>query len=161
MVAGSLDLYNLAGAQYRWTGKVITHPNYNARTAENDIALIKVTSPFSSTNKVRPLTIAQFTSDTAGQLMQASGFGTTGKNELCLLITIVRCIKRRFNRFRMYLVESDRKSLPFFSVSRHNSPAKLHGVVSWGYGCGSSHNPGVYTRVASYYTWITNTIRDN
>ena len=31
---------------------------------------------------------------------------------------------------------------------------KLAGVTSWGYGCGISGSPGVYTKVANYIDWI-------
>ena len=30
----------------------------------------------------------------------------------------------------------------------------LAGVTSWGYGCGVSGSPGVYTKVANYIDWI-------
>lgn len=34
------------------------------------------------------------------------------------------------------------------------------GVVSTGYGCGSSQYPGIYTNVSQYLTWITEEIYD-
>ena len=46
---------------------------------------------------------------------------------------------------------------PLVSGVRGNP--KLVGVVSWGRGCARPNSPGVYTRVASYYPWIMETMR--
>ena len=39
-----------------------------------------------------------------------------------------------------------------------NGKHVLHGVVSWGIGCGKKHKPGVYTNVKEYLPWIEETI---
>ena len=32
------------------------------------------------------------------------------------------------------------------------------GITSWGFGCGQKQSPGVYTNVAKFNRWISNTI---
>lgn len=35
---------------------------------------------------------------------------------------------------------------------------KLHGIISWGRGCGSPSSPGVGTRITFYRKWITSKV---
>jgi len=44
---------------------------------------------------------------------------------------------------------------PLFQVDANNSRViSIAGITSWGIGCGSALNPGIYTNVASYTDWI-------
>lgn len=38
---------------------------------------------------------------------------------------------------------------------------QLHGITSWGDGCGEKGKPGVYTRVSAFSDWILAEIQSN
>ena len=47
---------------------------------------------------------------------------------------------------------------PLVIENPENGKWYLHGVTSWGYGCGGG---GMYTRVSAFYTWIQRVIAAN
>uniref|UniRef100_A0A8C8RUN3 Peptidase S1 domain-containing protein n=1 Tax=Pelusios castaneus TaxID=367368 RepID=A0A8C8RUN3_9SAUR len=75
-----LGLYNLRqpdeSEQRRTVSKLIPHPNYNSRTRDSDIMLIKLTTPVQFNNNVYPIALARSTAS-PGTICLVSGWGTT------------------------------------------------------------------------------------
>ena len=59
--------------------KTIVHPKYNKKTLNNDIALIKLSSPisFPSNNKIAPVCLPESGNDFTGEDAIVTGWGTT------------------------------------------------------------------------------------
>ena len=47
---------------------------------------------------------------------------------------------------------------PLMNIDSETSNTVLRGIVSWGIGCARKDNPGIYTNVFNYLTWIENQI---
>jgi len=58
---------------------MIKHPDYNDRTSENDIGLVKLTSP-ADISLYTPVCLPQTGSDFTGQTATLTGWGSTGAN---------------------------------------------------------------------------------
>ncbi|XP_014668923.1 PREDICTED: trypsin alpha-3-like [Priapulus caudatus] len=134
-----------------------------------------VTPPFNiPTDRVQPLYRSTDLEITSGTLMQASGFGTTSSGGYLSYrlryVNIPRvsradCVaaygESEIKKGMLCAGEAGIDSCQGDSGGPLECSGRLCGVVSWGYGCGSASYPGVYTRVASFNTWITNTIANN
>uniref|UniRef100_A0A8C8VIK0 Peptidase S1 domain-containing protein n=1 Tax=Pelusios castaneus TaxID=367368 RepID=A0A8C8VIK0_9SAUR len=75
-----LGEYNLRqpdeSEQRKTAAKLIPHPNYNPSTKDNDIMLIKLTTPVQFNNNVYPIALARSTAS-PGTICLVSGWGTT------------------------------------------------------------------------------------
>ncbi|XP_025234274.1 trypsin-1-like isoform X1 [Theropithecus gelada] len=161
--------------QFINAAKIIRHPSYNRNTLDNDILLIKLSSPAVINARVSTISLPT-APPAAGAKALISGWGNTLSSgadypdELqCLeapVLTQAKCEasypgRITSNMFCAGFLEGGKDSCQGDSGGPVVSKGQLQGVVSWGDGCAQKNKPGVYTKVYNYLTWIKNTIAAN
>ncbi|XP_070826706.1 transmembrane protease serine 13a [Chaetodon trifascialis] len=155
---------------------ILLNENYNSRTNDQDVALLKLTSPVVFDDKVQPACLP--TNDQQfpqGTKCWTSGFGTTEEGSDIvskdLMEVTVDIIGREVcNSPRVYggsvtnnmlcagHLDGGKDSCQGDSggplVCQGESRWYLVGITSWGAGCGKRNKPGVYTKVSSVLPWI-------
>ncbi|TKS79927.1 Serine protease 56 [Collichthys lucidus] len=164
--------------------RIIPHPKFNPKTFNNDIALVELTSPVVLSNRVTPVCLPSSMEPPTGSPCLVAGWGSLyeGKWEMidilmAHLLTVVMEAKVPL------LPQSTCKSAlgkelvtntmlcagylsggidscqgdsggPLIYQDRISGRFQLHGITSWGDGCGEKGKPGVYTRVSAFSDWI-------
>ncbi|XP_008284080.1 trypsin-3-like [Stegastes partitus] len=160
--------------QYIMSAEFIRHPDYDSRTQDSDIMLIKLSKPATLNTFVRPAVLpSECASD--GTMCQVSGWGSIRPSDdgsryphelQCLEVPLLSddtC----FNAYPFQITENmicagylegGKDSCQGDSGGPLVCAGELHGVVSWGHGCALRKKPGVYTKVCNYLSWIKNTM---
>ncbi|XP_038615396.1 cationic trypsin-3-like isoform X2 [Tachyglossus aculeatus] len=161
--------------QFIDSSKVIRHPNYDSWILDNDIMLIKLSTPATLNNRVASVSLPS-SCVTAGTTCLISGWGNTlssGSNYPSLLqcldapvLTDTACRNAypgeiTGNMVCLGFLEGGKDSCQGDSGGPVVCNGQLQGIVSWGYGCAQKGRPGVYTKVCNYVSWIRNTISSN
>ncbi|KAI4589605.1 hypothetical protein MJG53_000654 [Ovis ammon polii x Ovis aries] len=167
------------GSGYR-VAKVISHPNYDSKTKNNDIALMKLQKPLTFNDKVKPVCLPN-----PGMMLEPtqscwiSGWGATyekGKTSDDLNAAKVHLIEpRKCNSKYMYdnlitpamicagylrgTVDSCQGDSGGPLVTLKSSVWWLIGDTSWGSGCAKAYRPGVYGNVTVFTDWIYRQMR--
>jgi len=160
--------------------QIVMHPDYDSRTFENDIALVRVQSTIAFNIDVQPVCGPEQTDNFQYRLSYCSGWGTTSSGGSCCPQTL-RYVSLNIttNAFCDAAYTSDTISADMICASDNiggterdscqgdsggplvvkdaNGQFSLAGVVSWGIGCASSY-PGVYSRVSHFHDWILQVI---
>ncbi|XP_042224071.1 trypsin alpha-3-like [Homarus americanus] len=161
----------------RSVSKIINHQNYQPGDEINDIALLKLSSPVTVGDIVLPVCLPPLSPTYAGKTATVTGWGTTSSGgtsadtlrEVKLKVLSNGGCKKSYG-------ESIKKTMLCAGSAGKDScqgdsggPLVFKdgggnydqiGVVSWGFGCGDSGYPGVYTRVNKYLKWIKSNTAD-
>ncbi|KAF7474227.1 hypothetical protein GHT09_015063 [Marmota monax] len=154
---GEHDIDILEGdEQFIQAAKIIRHPNFNKDTLNNDIMLIKLTSPATISARVSTVSLPTSCPSTGTQCL-VSGWGNTlsfGVKYPSLLQCLDAPVLSDTACHNSYPGKGD-------SGGPVVCNGELHGIVSWGLGCALKGKPGVYTKVCNYLDWIQETIAAN
>ncbi|XP_029382869.1 transmembrane protease serine 9-like [Echeneis naucrates] len=160
--------------------RIIIHPNYNRETNDNDIALLRLSSPVEFTDFIRPVCLAASGSVfNNGTDSWVTGWGTVQEgeplpfpatlqevevpvlgNRQCNCLNGVGTVTD--NMICAGLLAGGKDSCQGDSggpmVSKQGPVWVQSGIVSFGFGCARPNLPGVYSRVSSYQSWIDSLI---
>ncbi|XP_039897566.1 transmembrane protease serine 9-like isoform X1 [Simochromis diagramma] len=164
----------------RTVTQIIKHPNYNSGTDDNDICLLRLSSPVTFNNYISPVCLAA--SDSifySGVNSWVTGWGNIGsgvslpspQNLMEVQVPVVgnrQCNcnygvgRITDNMICAGLRAGGKDSCQGDSggpmVIKQNGRWIQAGVVSFGKGCARPNFPGVYTSVSQYQTWINSQI---
>ncbi|KAK5868980.1 hypothetical protein PBY51_009946 [Eleginops maclovinus] len=153
--------------------RIISHPNYNAYTFDNDIALMELDSPVTYSDYIQPICLpsSQHNFPTASTVW-ITGWGATREGGFAATIlqkAQVRIINPSVCNdlmagqitSRMFCagvltggVDACQGDSGGPLTSPSGSRNFLAGVVSWGDGCARRNKPGIYTTVTKFRGWI-------
>ncbi|KAF7198713.1 trypsin-3-like [Nothobranchius furzeri] len=160
--------------QHIMSAEFIHHPDYNPRTQDSDIMLIRLSRTATLNSFVRPVALPSKCAS-AGSRCLVSGWGNIRPSDdasrypdklQCLDIPVLSddtC----FNSYPFQItdnmicagfLEGGKDSCQGDSGGPLVCDGELQGVVSWGKGCALKNKPGVYTKVCNYVSWIKTTM---
>ncbi|CAL8305250.1 unnamed protein product [Merluccius merluccius] len=163
--------------------EIIIHPEYNFFSGDNDICLLRLSSPVEFTNYIMPVCLAaQSSTIHAGTVSWVTGWGNINVGvplpspqnlqEVDVPVAGNRQCHCNYgegtitdNMICAGLSIGGKDSCQGDSggplVSKQGNQWILIGVVSFGVGCAEAEFPGVYARVSPYNEWINSHITDN
>ncbi|XP_066579276.1 serine protease 53 [Amia ocellicauda] len=169
--------------QSRGVQKIIIHPNYDSYTNDNDLALLRLSSPVSFTNYITPICLPSKNSTFYNSTdCWVTGWGDTaegvalGGNQTLQEVEVPIIGNRKCNC--LYGVDTITKNMVCAGllaggkdacqgdsggplVCKQGTAWVQAGIVSFGEGCAQPNLPGVYTRVSQYQDWINGQVGSN
>jgi len=170
-----------SGTHESEVARVVRHKGFSQQTLHWDVAIITMKTPAPSNNpKIRPVCLDTGSQQYAGETATVTGWGSLMENgpqpeelmEVTVKIWNNGDCKSTYGPnapggIEPYMLCAGKKGKDSCSgdsggpmVKGKGSTWAQIGIVSWGIGCGKSHYPGVYTRVAAVQDWIQKIIKD-
>jgi secreted trypsin-like serine protease len=153
---------------------VVIHESYSTSTLNNDVAVIRLSTPFTFTRQVSAVCLpTQTTELNSGELVHITGWGAV-ENTCCStvlkqvqvpIISRSRCNQADYYNGaitnNMICAGLDQGGLDSCQgdsggplVIKKNNKWEQFGIVSWGSGCADPKKPGVYSNVLTLEAWI-------
>ncbi|XP_050693131.1 trypsin II-P29-like [Eriocheir sinensis] len=170
-------LTNENSRQVRKIGSVWSHPDFNRRTFNNDVGLVKLNNPVEFTKEVRPACIPDVANQEtyAGMTGIVAGWGRTSEygnasdavREVTVpIITNEECKTKNYKpndiTDNMICAGHDAGKIDACQgdsggplMLKNGNKIEIIGIVSWGEGCARALYPGVYSRLSRYMDLIT------
>ncbi|XP_008291365.1 trypsin [Stegastes partitus] len=147
--------------------------NYNYKTFNNDIMLIKLSRPAVLNAKVQPVQLPdQYTPPIRG-MCRVSGWGVTRVYSYYLspvlravdVSEIPNCYWYYWGRITPNMLcagsrYGGKDSCQGDSGGPLVCSGYFEGIVSWGIGCANAYFPGVYTKMRNYVDWINGIVNE-
>jgi trypsin len=168
-----------SGGKLFEVANVTQHPDHDAKTIENDIAVLLLKESLVFGPSISPVELPSSDEDTpeAGTNCSVTGWGSTshgGSPPANILVTYVdiieheRCVKE-YSAGSHHVDDSmicagvlaggkDACQGDSGGPLVDQNSRKQVGIVSWGFECGRHAHHGVYTSTASYLAWIQEAI---
>ncbi|XP_059482715.1 trypsin 5G1-like [Neocloeon triangulifer] len=155
--------------------QIHVHKQYNAQTHVNDIALLKLRKPVKFNEGIQPACLpSSATLDPPARMGEIAGWGRTmekGMGSDRILRVEVPLLSQKECRMMMIGPEKitdemlcagaknkdscqDDSGGPLIVQNPKKGKHEVHGIISWGYGCGREGFPGIYARVSKFIDWL-------
>lgn len=165
-----------------WATAIFVHGEYNQYSNENDLALVQLVTPVKKNDATAIVPLVdgdQLALAAAGKIATVTGWGTTdegGSTSRVLMEVAVPIVSNEACNGAYGTIKDTMVCAGYaeggMDACQGDSGGPLvvpddagnwylAGVVSFGYGCARAEFYGVYTRVSSYVTWISETMAAN
>uniref|UniRef100_A0A3P9J6M4 Peptidase S1 domain-containing protein n=1 Tax=Oryzias latipes TaxID=8090 RepID=A0A3P9J6M4_ORYLA len=143
--------------------KIIVHPNYDSRTNNNDLTLLKLASPVTFNDYIRPVCLAAAGSDFPVFFSSSGPLASTLQEVNIPIVSNTQCNSAYGGITNQMIcaglttggLDSCQGDSGGPLVIKNSTRWVQAGVVSFGEGCAKPDFPGVYARVSEFQSWIS------
>ncbi|XP_033834091.1 transmembrane protease serine 2 isoform X2 [Periophthalmus magnuspinnatus] len=172
---GDVSLSTMRTQLPKSVSKIVSHENYNSHTNDNDIALLKLSSPLTFSSRVKPVCLPNVGVDLSAErqawitgwgALQVSGSTPDKMNQAEVTIysratcNVPYVLNNQVTKTMICAgklsggVDTCQGDSGGPLVVKQDGLWWLAGDTSWGIGCASQNRPGVYGNVSYFINWI-------